>query len=550
MVAEGVAVPLVGPRSVYRKTVRDSRRALLLVVIVVAVMTLVAAAATATAFGTVEARKEAETIALTLPAAFQGLLGKPIAMDTLGGILEWRYGVVFLLLPGLWGIVALSGTLAAEARRGSLEFVAATPLSRRRIALEKLAGHVSMVLVAVVVMAVSLWLVSNAFGVLPGDAIAPDAAIGYAALFGLMILVPGALAFALSAFLGRGAAAGVAAIWLFAAYLANGFQASIEPFRLLTPLSWYAWTSDHIPLAHQPQWSALVLPAVVAVALWIIGIIAFERRDIGQAIRLRLPGLPTALLGVAGPTSRSFGERLPQGVAWGLGIGIFGLLIASSASAMIAVFQANPVVDSIMRVIFPGVDYATTGAMLQLIFMQLAVFVFGLAAATIVSGWASDESSGRLESVLSAPIGRIGWAVRSGLGAYLAVAVLGALVAASIGLGTVLDGGEAAAPTIGIAAPTLYTVAMVGIGIAISGLGRSGWGGPIVAALTFIFFLDEIFVPALGWPIWLTELALTAHLGRSLVGEWDAFGLGLYAALAVGGLLVGAWGLKRRDLAG
>ena len=186
------------------------------------------------------------------------------------------------------------------------------------------------------------------------------------------------------------------------------------------------WTSDHIPLAHQPQWSALVLPAVVAVALWIIGIIAFERRDIGQAIRLRLPGLPTALLGVAGPTSRSFGERLPQGVAWGLGIGVFGLLIASSASAMIAVFQANPVVDSIMRVIFPGVDYATTGAMLQLIFMQLAVFVFGLAAATIVSGWASDESSGRLESVLSAPIGRIGWAVRSGLGAYLAVAVLGA----------------------------------------------------------------------------------------------------------------------------
>ena len=44
----------------------------------------------------------------------------------------------------LWSILALSGTLAGEARRGSLDFVAATPFGKRRIALEKLAAHLTM----------------------------------------------------------------------------------------------------------------------------------------------------------------------------------------------------------------------------------------------------------------------------------------------------------------------------------------------------------------------------------------------------------------------
>ncbi|MET1232862.1 MAG: ABC transporter permease subunit [Candidatus Limnocylindrales bacterium] len=539
-----------GPQSVFRKTVRDSRRALIIVASIIGLLTLIAGAATATAFGTVEARREAEVLALALPAAFQGLLGKPVAMDTLGGIIEWRYPVIFLLLPALWGILALSATLAGEAKAGSLELVVATPLSRRRIAVEKLTGHVSMVLIAVAVMALALWLVGTAFAVLPGDAIALDAAVGYAIKFGIMILLPGALAFALSAFVGRGAAAGLAAIWLFGAYVVNGFQGSIEAFRMLAPLSWYAWTADHLPLARQPEWSALVLPTVAIVAMWAVGVVAFDRRDIAQTVRLRLPSLPSALLGVAGPTSRSFGERLPQAVSWGLGIGVFGLVMASSATTMARVFKDNPVIDQIMRAVFPGSDYATTGGVLQLVFMQLAILVFGLAAATFVGGWASDESSGRLESVLSAPVGRGRWAFGSGVGAFLAVAVMGLLVAAGIAVGAAADAGDAIGPALGIASPILYTLAMVGIGIGVSGLIRPGWGAPVVVVLTFLFFFDETFVPALRWPDWLTELALTTHLGQPMIGRWDATGIALCVAFAVGGLLVGAWGLRRRDLSG
>ena len=48
----------------------------------------------------------------------------------------------------LWSILALSGTLAGEASRGSLDFVAAAPFGKRRIALEKLAAHLTMLWLA------------------------------------------------------------------------------------------------------------------------------------------------------------------------------------------------------------------------------------------------------------------------------------------------------------------------------------------------------------------------------------------------------------------
>ena len=63
----------------------------------------------------------------------------------MGGFLSWRVGNTLPVLLGLWPVIALSGTLAGEAAKGSLDLLASTPQSRRTIALEKLAGHVTAV---------------------------------------------------------------------------------------------------------------------------------------------------------------------------------------------------------------------------------------------------------------------------------------------------------------------------------------------------------------------------------------------------------------------
>ena len=84
----------------------------------------------------------------SLPPALRGLLGEPINLETMGGFLSWRVGNTLPVMLGLWPVIALSGTLAGEAAKGSLDLLASTPQSRRTIALEKLAGHVTAVAVA------------------------------------------------------------------------------------------------------------------------------------------------------------------------------------------------------------------------------------------------------------------------------------------------------------------------------------------------------------------------------------------------------------------
>ena len=58
------------------------------------------------------------------------------------------------------------------------------------------------------------------------------------------------------------------------------------------------------------------------------GVVAFARRDIGVTTAVPTPRLPRVLVGLRGPTSRAIGNNLGASIAWGVGIGIFGLLLA------------------------------------------------------------------------------------------------------------------------------------------------------------------------------------------------------------------------------
>jgi ABC-2 type transport system permease protein len=541
---------IYGFGSVFGKTVRDSRRALLLVVVFLVFFILVGAAAIATAFGTPETRQEMVALATTLPSVFQGLLGRPVALETLGGLIEWRYyAVVFLLFP-IWSILALSGTLAGEADRGSLDLLVTSPFSRRRVALEKLAAHVLVVALAMVVLALILWACGLAFAPLPGDEIPLGAAAAYALLAGLLILVPGSIAFAAAPFIGRGAAAGLAAFAMVVAYFVSGFRSSIPAFETLSPVSWYAWTANHIPLAGQYDWPSLVPLVGLIAALLVVGVVAFDRRDIGITIHVPAPHLPGFLVGLRGPAGRSFGERFPSAVAWGLGIGLYVLLVAGSSSELGDMIRKTPALEQIMRFIYPDIDFGTVGGVLQLVFLEFGLIVFGFAAATLVGGWASDESSGRLDVLLSAPLSRAAWLVRSGLGVFGAIVLAAAIVALGTAIGAAAQGSDVVTPAVGSFVLALYGLAWAGLGIGVGGLVRPSLAAPTVAVLTVGTFLISIFATALKLPDWVAQLALSGHYGEPFVGDWDPVGVGASLALAFGGLAIGAWGLSRRDLRG
>jgi ABC-2 type transport system permease protein len=544
------AARLVGLGSVFGKTIRDSRRAVLIVGGVTGVLILIVTAGVVSQFSTPESRVEIGKLIDTVPPILQGLAGRGYNAETLGGYIQYKYGGFFPLVTGLWSILALSGTLATETRRGSLDFVAAGPIGRRRLAIEKLSAHVVMVGLAMAFVALTTWAAGTAFASLPGDEIPFVAAFGYAFWLFLMALAAGSVAWAVAPFLGRGAALAIAGGVMFAGFILNGYQVAFPELAPFANLTWFGWTDGHIPLAGQYDWASLLGVAALAVALFAVGVEAFARRDLGASGSLPLPRLPNLLMGVRGPLGRSASERLSASLAWGIGIGFFGLAMSSVGDTFQEQLRNSPDFMNALQTLFAGIDFDAQGAFLELVFIQMGLILAGLAAASLVSGWASDETSGRLELLLSTPVARGRWALESGLGVMAGVVIVTVLVGVGIAIGTASAGIDPLTPVVGSLSMGIYAAALAGVGIAIGGLFGAGVAGTAVVAITLLTWLLDFLVPGLGLPDWLHQLALSSHLGQPMLGSWDPVGLGLCLLLAVGGLLVGAWGFARRDLRG
>ncbi|MES1239395.1 MAG: hypothetical protein ABUL57_00885, partial [Chloroflexota bacterium] len=246
--------------------------------------------------------------------------------------------------------------------------------------------------------------------------------------------------------------------------------------------------------------------------------------------------------------TRALGERLPSAVIWGLGLGLFGALIAPSADQFVATMKNIPQVVEMIKAIFPNDDILSTGGFLQLAFFSEAIIVIGLAAGGFVGGWASDEGERRLELVLGAPVGRTAWALRSATAVMVAIAVMGAVMTVFVVAAATTQAGNAFDLVPGMAVLALYGMALAGIGLAVGGLIRPSLAGPVTIVLGLAFYLLDVIGSILDLPDWVLDLALNRHLGRPILGNYDEVGLIACAVLAVGGVVLCAIGMRQRDI--
>jgi len=537
-----------GLGSIFAKTVRDSRRATLITASLLFLIFVGVSYAIVSEFDTPQSRVEIENLINAVPPILQGMAGKVVNVGTLGGYLQYKYGLFFPLVVSLWSILALSGTLAGEAQRGSLEFVLASGKSRRRVALEKLSGHILMLGLAALVAMVSIAIAGNVFAKLPGDEISLLSAFGYAIWLALIALAGGSLAFALGPFVGRGAAAGIAGAVTFGGFIVNGYSEPVPGLAPFANLTWWGWTHDHVPLAGEFAWPSVGLLAVVIVILLAIGVEAFVRRDVGVTSALPSLSLPRPLLGLGGPLGRVVSHNLPATIAWGVGVGFFGLALGGAAQDFMEQLRNSPAFLDLLKTIFPNVDYASAGGFLQLLFIEFGIILAGLAAASFVSGWASDETTGRLEMVLSTPLSRPRWALAGGLGMLVNLLLFVALTVAGIAIGVATTDSEVATPALGALVLGLYGAALIGIGHAVGGWLGTRFASTVVIVFVVVTWFIALLGPLMNLPPFVQDLALTTHFGQPMVGIWDPVGIVASLALAVGGIALGTLGFQRRDL--
>jgi ABC-2 type transport system permease protein len=526
---------------------RDSRRAIALAGIGLGLTVVAIGQSTATNYPSLASRQQ-QLVSVQAAPGYGSLFGVPIGIETLGGLVSWRDGMMIGLFLGLWSILALSGTLAGEVRAGSFEVLAGVPLSRRRIACEKLAAHLVGLALAVTVMAAFAWLTGLVYAVLPGDSIAFSDALADFAGLALLGLVGGAMAFALAPFLGRGLAAGIAAAVFFGAYFVYAYRDLLSFFGAVQGFSWFSWTAYQQPLAGSWDPVSLVPVAGLSAVFLVIGVAAFERRGVGQLIPLpRLP-MPGRRFLLRGPARQVFLGGRSAALAWGIGLGLVTGAIAIGAPSLAASATSDPASERFVRQVFGDTDWTSTRGLLQLAFAWFGYLIMALVAATLVHAVAADERERRLEMVLSTPLSRSRWLVAGGLGVFALLALMTLVVALLTAAGAAAGGQDALGPFAGVWVGGLYAAALAGLGLAVLGLGATELAPAVPAGLGIGFYFWDAVGSIFRLPPVVTGLSLTHHLGRPMAGAYDWPGMALLAVLAVAGLAVGAWGLSRRDL--
>jgi putative exporter of polyketide antibiotics len=116
-----------GLGSVYAKTLRDSRLAVIIVGGLLGALLLSSGVGFGEAYATLESRADLAKLVANLPPAMTGIYGNPSDDDRDARRLDRGKTAASLgLVTAIWSILALSSTLAAESRRGSMELVAVT----------------------------------------------------------------------------------------------------------------------------------------------------------------------------------------------------------------------------------------------------------------------------------------------------------------------------------------------------------------------------------------------------------------------------------------
>lgn len=186
-----------------------------------------------------------------------------------------------LIVPLLLIIAAVAtgaGAIAGEEDRGTLELLMSMPLTRRRVAGEKLGAMVLEVAGLSIVLLGALWIGARATGMAISLGHLSAATLGAA----LLATGYGAIALLLGAATGsRGVAIGVTAALAVAAYLISSLAALVSQLDAVKRLSpfWHYSVAD--PLHNGFGWGHLAVLALVGVVAGAAALVVVDHRDLG-----------------------------------------------------------------------------------------------------------------------------------------------------------------------------------------------------------------------------------------------------------------------------
>jgi ABC-2 type transport system permease protein len=318
---------------------------------------------------------------------------------------------------------------------------------------------------------------------------------------------------------------------------AAGDSARADGSSALTWLSPLGWLENVRPYAGERWWVLLLF----AGAILLQGLLAYDlagRRDVGMSFLPTRPGPAAGRLGTAGALAR----RLQRGSVLGWSA---AFLLAGTVYGAMAEGAADLVGDSDRaRDIFRrmGGEAALTDTFLAAMagFFGLVAALYIVAAVLRLHG---EETSGRAEPVLAAPVGRLRWAA-----GHLVIAFGGsALIMLLAGAGLALGHGRDTAAVLGACLVQLPAIWVVG-GVAVLLHGVAPRAAAAAWAVAAAVLLLGWIGPALDVPQAVLDLSPYGHLPKLPGGAMEWAPVTALTAIAAAMVATGLAALRRRDL--
>lgn len=463
--------------------------------------------------------------------------GAPHDLLSVSGYVAWRVGGTVAIFAAVWGVLAASRALRAEEDSGRQELVLAAAVTRRAAMAASFAALAAGALLLFLGLTLGL--------ALAGMPLAGSAFLGLAAVSPALVFTGiGALICQVMPTRRLATEAGCAAVVaFFALRILADTAAGLGWLRWATPLGW----SEEMRAFTDPRPAVLLLPlAATAALLWAAARISL-RRDVGAGLLAPRERSPARLGLLSSPTAEALRSERPSLIAWLTGTGLFAVLVGILSNS----FNSSSISPSLRRQFAHlGTSIATPSGALGLYFLFF-VLIVSLFACSQVASMRREEAEGRLETLLSLPIGRAAWLAGrlalalAGCAAVALVAALLSWAAASsqgvdVSLGQLLAAGANCLPA------AILFLGLASLAFALAPRATAG----IAYGLVTVAFLWELFGSLLGVPGWMLGASPFHQVGLLPAQSFRAGAAAAMVALAAICLAFAATVFSRRDLAG
>jgi ABC-2 type transport system permease protein len=464
--------------------------------------------------------------------------GVPYNLLTVAGYSAWRVGGTLAIFAAVFGLLAAVRALRAEEDTGRMELVLAGPVGRRTAFLSAMAAIAG----GVVILGLAEWAGLLLAG-LPANGSA-ELALATASVVAVFVGV-GAVMSQLAPTRRVALELGGAVVGLFLMLRVIADTSSGAGWlRWATPLGW----AEEVRPFTGARPVVLLLPVVAAGLLLVAAARIAATRDIGTGILPARDSSRPRLWLLSSTTTQTLRSERGSLIVWLGSVGAFayvdGVIAKSTSSAGISKSLQREAAKLGSGSIITPTGYLA----FVFIFYVLVVSLFMCAQ---IGAARHEEADGRLETLLSLPLGRHRWlagrlllATSAAVVISLAAGVLSWAGAesggVSISLPRMLEAGANCLPA------ALLFLAIAALAYAVVPRASAG----IAYGLVTVAFLWNLFGSVLGAPRWLVDLTPFEHVGLVPVEAFRAGDAATMLAIAAVSAFAALWMFRRRDLVG